>query len=93
MKKNTYYYSNKFPLFLFMYHISYLLLYIVIIILLFNILDYDSYVVYCDSNEPIDEFFIEDSSNESSLNSNISEDAYCSSILNKYKNIGRRKIA
>lgn len=44
---------------------------------MFNILDYDSCVVYCDSNEPIDEFYIEDSSNESLLNSNISKDAHC----------------
>jgi hypothetical protein len=93
MNKNTYHYSNKFPLFLFMYHISYWLFYIVVIILLFNILNYDSYVVYCDSNEPINQFFVDDSSNESLLDSDSNNDTRYSNIWDKYKNIGRRKIA
>jgi hypothetical protein len=75
------------------HYFSYWLLHIVIIAIIFNILNYDSYLIYCDSNEPIDEFFIEDNSNESLSNSNYSEDAHCSSILDKYKNIGKRKIA
>ena len=92
MSKNTHDYSNKFPLFSFVHYIFYWLLYIIILILLFNILDYDSYVVYCDSKESIDQFFVDDSSNES-LDTNSNNNAHCSSMWDKYKNIGKRKIA
>ncbi len=90
---NIHNFSNKFALFSLIHFFSYWLLHIVIIVIIFNILDCDSYLIYCDSNEPIDEFFIEDNLNESLLNSNYSKDAHCSSILGKYKNIGKRKIA
>jgi len=93
MNKNTHNYSDNYLLSSLIYSIFYWLLYIIIIIILFNIFDYNSCIVYCDSNEPIDQFFVEDSSNKSLLHSNFSDDAYCSSILGKYKNIGKRKIA
>jgi hypothetical protein len=90
---NIYNFSNKFTLFSLLQFLSYWLLYIGIIVLLFNVLDYDSSVVYCDSaNSSISPFFVEDTSDKSISNSSISNDANCSNTVDKYKNVGKRHV-
>lgn len=85
--------NNKFALFSLVHFFSYWLLYIAIIIIIYNILDYNSCVVYCDStNNSINEFFVDNTSDKSFLSSNNSNDANCSNTLDKYKGVGKRHV-
>lgn len=91
MKNNNIHNNSK--------NFTYWFLLIRIIFLLYYIAEYDYNVICCDSaDNSIDQFFIDEnqpsrtvySSDRSFLESHYS-DVYCSSFLDKYKNIGKRK--
>jgi hypothetical protein len=91
---NKHNFSKNFALFSLVNFFSYLLLYIVIIAIVFNILDYDSCVVYCDStNDSFNHFFVDSASDKSFQDSNVSNDVNCSNILDKYKSVGKRHVS
>ena len=106
MQRNKDKYNNNIStLYWSIYYSSHLLLYLIFIVFLYYILEYESYIVYCDSIGNSDEFFLDNLDESKSKYSNNTDaqflDSYsdfsdtyeCSNILNKYKNIGKRKIA
>jgi len=98
-------YSKNLIYFLFTHFLSYLLLYTFIILILYNIVTYDPYV-YCYTIEnSTDQFFMDnvsepkprtsDNTDRTFLDSgsNFNNTYYYSNNLDKYKNIGKRKIS
>lgn len=104
MQKKMNFDKLKFILYPF---ISYLYCWLLITIVLFlfhSIIEYDSCVVLCDNaGNSMDQFFMDDTdkynnrNNENNKNNSYSDyptytHVYCSSIIDRYKNIGKRKL-
>ena len=87
----------------FISHLYYLLLFIIAFFLIHNMVEYDSFVILCDNGgSSMDPFFMNDENqfNDSDKESKVLSDSasslynnpYCSNLLDKYRNIGKRKV-
>ena len=91
----------KLILYPFIYCLYYWSFFIVVILLIHNMIESDSFFAFCDNgNNSTDQFFVSDTDQSSNINNNESRvfsdsssysDVYCLNILDRYKNIAKRK--
>jgi len=102
MNNNTNFDKIKIILYPFISYLYSWLLISIVLFLFHNVIEYNTCLVLCDSaGNSTDQFFMDDSDKSNNRNNDSNSlfsdsssytQVYCSNILDKYKNIGKRKV-
>ena len=104
MNKNTNFDKLKFILYPLTSYLSCWLLIAIIMFIFHNVIECDTCIVLCDNaGNSIDQFFMDDEDRCDNINKNNNKNnyfpdsspyahIYCSNVMDRYKNIGKRKL-